>query len=227
MSQDITVKLTGVDKSYTEGGRHRTVLKNIHAGFPRCQFIVIQGRSGSGKSTLLNLLGGLDLPDRGEIVCNGQIINRLDEEQRTLLRRRQIGFVFQFIHLLPTLTVAENLGLPLELNQVEAGEARARIEQFLTEFSMLDRMHDFPDQLSGGEQQRIAIARAVIHRPALVLADEPTGNLDRATERQVLAVLEQLPEAHNVTVICATHSPEVAAIADAVYQLDGGGLQRV
>ena len=226
MSQDITVKLTGVDKSYTEGGRHRTVLKNIDAGFPRRQFIVIQGRSGSDKSTLLNLLGGLDLPDRGEIVCNGQIINRLDEEQRTLLRRRQIGFVFQFIHLLPTLTVAENLGLPLELNRIETGEARARIEQLLTEFSLLDRMHDFPDQLSGGEQQRIAIARAVIHRPALVLADEPTGNLDSDTERQVLAVLERLPETHDVTLICATHSPEVAACADAVYQLDRGALRR-
>ena len=226
MSQDITVKLTGVDKSYAEGGQQRNVLKDVNAELPARRFIVIQGRSGSGKSTLLNLLGGLDLPDRGEIDYHGQIINRLDEEQRTLLRRRQIGFVFQFIHLIPTLTVAENLALPLELNRVEAAAAHERVAHFLTEFSLLDRMHAFPDQLSGGEQQRIAIARAVIHRPALVLADEPTGNLDRATEQQVLAVLERLPETQQVTVVCATHSPEVTAIADIVYQLDGGSLQR-
>jgi len=226
MTQDITVKLSGVDKSYQEGGRSRSVLRNVTIEFPPRRFIVIRGRSGSGKSTLLNLLGGLDLPERGEITCNGQVINRLDEENRTLLRRRHIGFVFQFIHLIPTLTVAENLTFPLELNEVPAGEAQARIELLLREFGLLDRLHDFPDQLSGGEQQRVAIARAVVHRPALVLADEPTGNLDRETERLVLTMLAQLPQSHDVTLICATHSAEVAASADAVYELDGGTLRR-
>jgi len=224
MTQDNTVKLTGVEKSYAEGEQNRTVLKNINAEFSHCRFIVIQGRSGSGKSTLLNLLGGLDLPDQGDVSIHGQIINRLKEHERTLLRRRRIGFIFQFIHLIPTLTVAENLAFPLELNKINGEDAQALIEKILTDLSLQDRMHSFPDQLSGGEQQRIAIARAVIHTPALVLADEPTGNLDRSTERQVLDVMEQLPTRHNVTVICATHSPEVAAIADEVYRLDSGNL---
>jgi putative ABC transport system ATP-binding protein len=227
MSHDTTVKLTGVDKSYLEGGRSRAVLRDVNAEFPSSRFIVIQGRSGSGKTTLLNLMGGLDLPDRGEIRVDGRIINRLDEDQRTRLRRRRIGFVFQFIHLIPTLTVAENLAFPLELNGVDADAAQARIEAMLAEFALPDRMRAFPDQLSGGEQQRVAIARAVIHRPALVLADEPTGNLDRATEREVLAVLGRLPADYAVTVVCATHSPEVASCADAVYHLDGGAMRRV
>ena len=223
---DATVRLTGVEKSYAEGMQKRIVLNNINAEFPHCRFIVIQGRSGSGKSTLLNLLGGLDLPDRGEVIIHGQQINRLDEYQRTMLRRRRIGFVFQFIHLIPTLTVAENLAFPLELNHINGAEARYRIEAILTDFDLHDRMDAFPDQLSGGEQQRVAIARAVIHTPAVVLADEPTGNLDRTTERQVLAVMQQLPARHKVTVVCVTHSPEVAAIADEIYRLDGGNLLR-
>lgn len=226
MSQDKTVKLTGVEKSYAEGGQNRSVLININAEFTHCRFIVIQGRSGSGKSTLLNLLGGLDLPDRGDVSIHGQVINRLNERERTLLRRRRIGFIFQFIHLIPTLTVAENLAFPLELNNINGAQAHELIENILNDFSLHDRMHSFPDQLSGGEQQRIAIARAVIHTPAVVLADEPTGNLDRTTERQVMDVIAQLPARHEVTVVCATHSPEVAAIADEVYLLDSGNLLR-
>jgi putative ABC transport system ATP-binding protein len=219
------VKLTGVDKSYVEGDTLRAVLRGISVEFPARRFSVIQGRSGSGKSTLLNLLGGLDLPDRGDIEFLGHIVNRLDEEQRTLLRRRHVGFVFQFIHLIPILTVAENLAFPLELNRIKAGAVRDRVAELLDEFSLLDRMHAYPDQLSGGEQQRVAIARAVIHAPALVLADEPTGNLDRDTEREVLAVLARLPDRHRVSVVCATHSHEVAAMADARFTLDGGGLR--
>ena len=193
MSQESTIKLMDVEKNYTEGEQKRAVLKKINAEFPHCKFVVIQGRSGSGKSTLLNLLGGLDIPDSGDISIHGQSINRLSENERTLLRRARIGFVFQFIHLIPTLTVAENLAFPLELNNITGLEAQELIEKILVDFSLQDRMHSFPDQLSGGEQQRVAIARAVIHTPALVLADEPTGNLDRATERQVLEVLALLP----------------------------------
>lgn len=226
MTRDKTVKLTGVDKSYAEGERNRSVLSNINVEFSHCRFVVIQGRSGSGKSTMLNLLGGLDLPDRGEVSIHGQLINRLNEHERTLLRRRQIGFIFQFIHLIPTLTVAENLAFPLELNNINGVQAQELIVNTLADFSLQDRMHSFPDQLSGGEQQRVAIARAVIHTPSVVLADEPTGNLDRATEQQVLEVLAQLPARHEVTVVCATHSPDVAALADEVYLLDSGNLLR-
>lgn len=226
MSQDTTVKLIGVDKSYAEGGQRRCVLNSINAEFPHRKFVVIQGRSGSGKSTLLNLLGGIDLPDKGDIGINGQFINRLSEQERTLIRRSHIGFVFQFFNLIPTLTVAENLALPLELNNINTDEACVRIEKILTDFSLLDRKDSFPDQLSGGEQQRIAIARAVIHTPAIVLADEPTGNLDLETEGQVLDILKQLPINHNVTVICASHSPEVAAVADEIYLLDNGTLRQ-
>ena len=226
MSQESTIKLIDVNKSYIEGGQERTVLKDINAEFPHCKFVVIQGRSGSGKSTLLNLLGGLDVPDRGDISIHGQSINRLNENERTLLRRARIGFVFQFIHLIPTLTVAENLAFPLELNNISGREAQELIEKNLVDFSLQDRMHSFPDQLSGGEQQRVAIARAVIHTPALVLADEPTGNLDHATERQVLEVMALLPAGRQVTVVCATHSAEVAAIADEVYVLDSGNMTR-
>ena len=226
MAQEGTIKLAEVEKNYTEGGQRRPVLKNINAEFPHCKFVVIQGRSGSGKSTLLKLLGGLDLPDSGDISIHGQSINRLSESERTLLRRARIGFIFQFIHLIPTLTVAENLGFPLELNNITGRDAQDMIENILTDFSLQDRMHSFPDQLSGGEQQRVAIARAVIHTPAVVLADEPTGNLDRATERQVLEVMAQLPAGRQVTVVCATHSAEVAAIADEIYRLDSGNLLR-
>ena len=226
MSQESTIKLIDVNKSYIEGGQERTVLNNINAEFPYRKFVVIQGRSGSGKSTLLNLLGGLDVPDRGDISIHGQLLNQLNESERTLLRRARIGFVFQFIHLIPTLTVAENLAFPLELNNINGKEAQELIEKTLVDFSLQDRMHSFPDQLSGGEQQRIAIARAVIHTPAVVLADEPTGNLDHATERQVLEVMALLPAGRQVTVVCATHSAEVAAIADEVYVLDSGNLTR-
>lgn len=224
MSQDTTVKLTGVEKSYFEGEQRRIVLTRINMELPRRKFIVIRGRSGSGKSTLLNLLGGLDLPDRGDIGINGQFINKLTEQERTLIRRHHIGFVFQFFNLIPTLTVAENLAFPLELNNVSTVDTNTRIDEILQAFSLQDRRDSFPDQLSGGEQQRIAIARAVIHTPSIVLADEPTGNLDRDTEREVLELLKQLPEDRKVTVICATHSPEVAAHADEIYELDNGTL---
>lgn len=226
MSQDTTVKLIDVEKSYVEAEKRRVVLTRINAELPRRKFIVIRGRSGSGKSTLLNLLGGLDLPDSGDIGINGRYINKLTEQERTLIRRHKIGFVFQFFNLIPTLTVAENLAFPLELNNIKTDDANTRIDNVLEAFSLHDRRESFPDQLSGGEQQRIAIARAVIHTPSIVLADEPTGNLDSDTEREVLDLLNRLPEDHEVTVICATHSPEVAARADEIYELDNRTLIR-
>jgi len=218
------IRLSNIRKSYLEGGVHRNVLEGIDADFPRGKFIIIEGRSGSGKSTLLNLLAGIDQPDSGEIAIDGQIINRLTERQRTLFRRRHIGFIFQAFNLIPTLTVAENLRFPLELNGVLGEPAKRKVRELLGSFSLADREHSFPDQLSGGEQQRIATARAIIHTPLIVLADEPTGNLDLESELKVLELLKNLPKHRGITVICATHSNEIASIADEVYRLDAGRL---
>ena len=220
------IRLSNVRKSYLEGNVRRPVLEDTSSEFAQGKFIVVEGRSGSGKSTLLNLLAGIDLPDSGEVMINGQIINQLSERQRTLFRRRHIGFIFQSFNLIPTLTVAENLRFPLELNGIDGEHAGFMVHELLDKFSLADRKDSFPDQLSGGEQQRIATGRAIIHTPLLVLADEPTGNLDLESELQALALLRKLPEQHHVTVICATHSNEIASIADEVYLLDKGKLHR-
>ena len=204
----------------------RQVLQDASGDFPQGKFIVIEGRSGSGKSTLLNLLAGIDLPDSGDVMIDGQVINQLSERQRTLFRRKHIGFIFQSFNLIPTLTVAENLRFPLELNGIDGERARSMVHELLQKFSLADREDSFPDQLSGGEQQRIATGRAIIHTPLIVLADEPTGNLDLESERRALELLKKLPEQHQVTVICATHSNEIASIADEVYQLEKGKLLR-
>ena len=224
MSDIPLIKLSHVHKGYHEGGIRREVLTDNNAEFHKGGIIVIQGRSGSGKSTLLNLLAGIDLPDRGYISVNDQVITQQDEQQRTLFRRKHLGFVFQFFNLVSTLTVFENIAFPLELNSFHKNEIRHRVEGLLEEFSLEDRIHSFPDQLSGGEQQRVAIARAIVHMPTLILADEPTGNLDLETEKNVLQILKALPGQHDVTVVCATHSKEIADIADRVYSLEQGKL---
>ena len=220
------IRLSSVRKSYLEGNVSRQVLQDASGDFPQGKFIVIEGRSGSGKSTLLNLLAGIDLPDSGDVMIDGQVINQLSERQRTLFRRKHIGFIFQSFNLIPTLTVAENLRFPLELNGIDGERARSMVHELLQKFSLADREDSFPDQLSGGEQQRIATGRAIIHTPLIVLADEPTGNLDLESERRALELLKKLPEQHQVTVICATHSNEIASIADEVYQLEKGKLLR-
>lgn len=219
-------KLIGVCKSYREGTRDRKVLGDVNAEFQAGKFIAVRGRSGSGKSTLLNLLGGLDLPDAGEIMIKERSLNTLNEQQRTLYRRRHIGFVFQSINLIPTLSVGENLAFPLQLNGVRHEALTSRVRSMLEDFSLAERIDSFPDQLSGGEQQRVAIARAIVHTPDVVLADEPTGNLDRDTEEQILSILWRLPQDHGVTVICATHSPEIASRADTIFRIDNGRLQQ-
>jgi putative ABC transport system ATP-binding protein len=186
--------------------------------------IALLGRSGSGKSTLLNLLAGIDRPDTGDVRIAGQSVVTMGEPALTLLRRRHIGFIYQFFNLIPTLTVAENLALPLELNGVPAARRRERIAALLGKVGLDGREGAFPDQLSGGEQQRVAIARAIIHDPALVLADEPTGNLDAQTGHRVLELLSHLFRDEGHTLILVTHSREVSAIADRVFAVDGGRL---
>ncbi len=188
------------------------------------EFVVILGRSGSGKSTLLNLIGAMDTPTDGHIWFGGRRIDSLDEDSRTLFRRQHVGFVFQAYNLIPTLTVAENLLLPLALNKLGGDSPEARVRYFLEQLDMADKFERFPEQLSGGEQQRVAIARALIHQPTLVIADEPTGNLDLDTGRQVLGLLDRLTRAEGRTLVMATHSQEVIGMADRVLTLSSGRL---
>jgi putative ABC transport system ATP-binding protein len=211
-------------KSYYEGELRRVVLQNAHAEFEPGQMTVILGRSGSGKSTLLNLISGIDAPDSGQIWIDGRDLTGLSERDRTLFRRARIGFIFQFFNLIPTLTVGENVSLPLELNRVARTEAREKSEKLLESVGLLDRWNTFPEKLSGGEQQRVALARALVHEPLLILADEPTGNLDEETGSQVLALLARLAREQDRTLLMVTHSLEAASHADRVLRLTHGQL---
>jgi putative ABC transport system ATP-binding protein len=218
------VELSGVVKSYREGESERVVLRAVDLSVTPGEIVVLLGRSGSGKSTLLNLMSGIDRPTSGIVRVEGEDVAALSETARTRLRRRRIGFIFQFYNLIPTLTVEENLRLPLELNGVDGTTGRTRALDLLGEVGLADRAASFPDRLSGGEQQRVAVARALVHEPALVLADEPTGNLDAESARQVLALLAGLARREGKTVIAASHSDEVAALADRVFMLADGRL---
>ena len=218
------VELAGVTKTYREGDRDQTVLRDVDATVARGELVVVVGRSGSGKSTLLNLIGGIDQPTAGEIVVDGVPLTGVSEEARTRFRRGRIGFVFQFFNLIPTLTVAENLLLPLELNGRTGVAARRTALQRLEEVGLADRATAFPERLSGGEQQRVAVARALVHDPLLVLADEPTGNLDLETGRQVLELLDRLTRQAKKTMVMATHSREVVGLADRVLVIRDGRL---
>jgi len=186
--------------------------------------VAICGRSGSGKTTLLNLLAGLDQPSEGRVVVGGLCVNEATDRERTLFRRDHVGFVFQFFNLVPTLTVAENVRLPAELGGRPGGEAAARARSLLARVGLDDRADDFPDALSGGEQQRAAIARALVRDPRLVLADEPTGNLDDATGGAVLDLLLEATRGALKTLVLVTHSREVAGRADRVFTIDDGHL---
>jgi putative ABC transport system ATP-binding protein len=219
------LRLENLSKSYPEGARVRTVLESAHASFARGEFAAIVGQSGSGKSTLLNLISGIDRADGGAIWLDGLNLTALDDRSRTLFRRQRIGFIFQFFNLLPTLTVAENVSLPLELNNRNGAEAAERVAAMLAAVGLGDRLAAFPDRLSGGEQQRVAIARALIHDPQIVLADEPTGNLDEATGRQVLDLLDRVTRQAGKNMLLVTHSAEAAAVADTVWDLHAGKLE--
>jgi putative ABC transport system ATP-binding protein len=211
-------------KSYYEGDLSRVVLQNAHAEFEPGQMTVILGKSGSGKSTLLNLISGIDAPDSGQIWVDGRDLTALSERDRTLFRRARIGFIFQFFNLIPTLTVGENVSLPLELNRLPRAEAREKAEALLDSVGLLDRWTTFPEKLSGGEQQRVALARALVHDPLLILADEPTGNLDEETGSQVMSLLARLAREQNRTLLMVTHSLDAALHADRVLRLTHGQL---
>lgn len=211
------VRFENLTKAFPEGDRPRLVLDAASYRLEAGTFSALLGRSGSGKSTLLHLLAGLERPDSGHIWCSDTELTALSEEQMTLYRRRHIGFIFQFFHLFPTLTVDENVGLSLELSGI-----RGEVGPLLERVGLWDRRGAYPDRLSGGEQQRVAVARALIHRPQLLLADEPTGNLDAENGAQVLQLLRELSRDQGTTLLVATHSPEVAAAADRVLEVRGG-----
>jgi len=220
----VFLRLQNLTKSFSEGETRRVVLDDVHWEFETGRFFAIVGKSGSGKSTLLNLISGIDLPERGAVWINGHNLTAWDERERTLFRRTAIGFVFQFFNLIPTLTVGENVLLPLELNRVPRREARRRAEAMLAYVGLADRWSTFPEKLSGGEQQRVALARALVHDPPLILADEPTGNLDDETGAHILDLLARLAREGQRTLVMVTHSPEAASYADHVLRLSHGRL---
>jgi putative ABC transport system ATP-binding protein len=218
------IRLVRLAKAYQEGERRRVVLDGVSADFARGEFVALLGRSGSGKSTLLNLISGIDRPDAGQVWVAGRELTALGERDRTLFRRRQLGFIFQFFNLIPTLRVIENVTLPLELEGVSPKAARESAAPLLEAVGLLDRSNAWPDRLSGGEQQRVAIARALVHDPQFLLADEPTGNLDEESGRLVLALLDRLTRQAGKNLLMVTHSAESAAMADRIYELHAGKL---
>jgi len=219
------IAIRQLSRSFREGERIHRVLEGADATIASAEVVAVIGRSGSGKSTLLNLISGIDRPDSGSVSIDGQEISSLPEPQRTIWRRQRIGFVYQFFNLLPTLDVAENVRLVLELNAVRGREARERSAEVLTAVGLGDRLHGAVDSLSGGEQQRVAIARALVNRPRVLLADEPTGNLDDETAQQVLPVLLSLARTNGATLLIVTHDEALARAADRVLELKDGRLQ--
>ncbi len=218
------VRIRDLSRSFWEGERQHDVLRNLSVEFAQGETVALRGRSGSGKSTLLNLISGIDVPDAGEVEVSGKSITGMSERERTLFRREHIGFVYQAFNLVSTLSVSDNIRLVLELNGIGREQADQRILKLLDAVGLRDRAESYPDILSGGEQQRVAIARALAHEPVLLLADEPTGNLDDRTAEGVLQLLDELVRQAGGTMIIATHSAGVAEYSDRVLELQNGAL---
>ena len=216
--------LDSVSRSFGAGVHRRSVLDRVSVSIAAASETVIIGRSGCGKSTLLNLISGIDQPDAGRVIFDGVDLGALAEPARTVFRRRRVGFVYQFFNLLPTLNVEENVRLVLSLDGVGSAEARRRSRALLERVGLGDRLHSPVDVLSGGEQQRVALARALVHDPALLLADEPTGNLDEVTAAQLAPLLRELARERGATVVLVTHDRQLAAGADRCLTLRDGQL---
>jgi putative ABC transport system ATP-binding protein len=215
------LRCEALSKTYPSGDRRITVLRDVSFELEAGTFLAVVGPSGSGKSTLLALLAGLEQPTGGRVVLDGALLSLLSEDERARLRAEKVGFVFQFFHLIPTLTARENVQVPLELRGEEAG---ARAAELLERVGLADRGHHYPAQLSGGEQQRVALARAFIHRPRILFADEPTGNLDAESGRNVVGLMAELNRELGTTLVLVTHDPELAARAGRLIRLADGAL---
>jgi putative ABC transport system ATP-binding protein len=216
------IELRGVSKTVTSGTHPLTILQPLTMTIPRGQFVAIVGASGSGKSTLLGLIAGLDAPSSGAVVIDGVDITRLSEDALARLRGEKIGFVFQFFHLIPSLTAYENVLVPMEI--AGAADATARADRLLNEVGLTDRGHHYPSQLSGGEQQRVALARALANDPPILLADEPTGNLDTTNGHHILELLQGIHRTRGTTLVLVTHDRELAAVAEARVVLRDGAV---
>jgi len=221
---DILLSARGLKKTYVMGKRSLEVLRGVSVEISRGDFVALRGASGTGKSTLLHLLGGLDTPNAGEIIFDGQDVSHFSESQLTHFRNRRVGFVFQSYHLLPELTALENVCLPARVARMSTGSTVRRAEELLTRVGLQGRLDHKPSELSGGEQQRVAIARALINEPELLLADEPTGNLDSHTGGEIIELLKSLRPEKNMTLIIATHDAKVASSAPRVIELVDGQI---
>jgi putative ABC transport system ATP-binding protein len=219
------IRLTGVSKVVQSGQDQLVILHPLDLEVPRAQFLSIMGPSGSGKSTLLGLIAGLDAPTSGRVEIDGEDLTSLGEDALARLRGAKIGFVFQFFHLLPSLTALENVLVPMEIAGLPDAGAKSR--KLLEEVGLSERTHHYPSQLSGGEQQRVALARALANDPPILLADEPTGNLDSANGRHIVEILLGIHERRGTTIVLATHDPDLAARADRVLVLRGGRIERM
>ncbi len=211
------VQMLDIDKSFDDSGSRRTIFSRASARFLSGNISMIVGKSGVGKSSLLNLISGIDQPDKGRILVGDHCVSAMSDTDRTLFRRRHIGFVYQFFNLIPVLTVLENVTLIAELDKMPRHTILDRARSLLEQVGLWDRRQDFPETLSGGEQQRVAIVRALVNDPALVLADEPTGNLDQETGRTILEMISSLVRRQQKTLIMVTHSPDAAAWADQMF----------
>ena len=218
------IKLNHVSKHYEEGSDNREILRDINAEIKTTEVVSFIGKSGIGKSTLLNLISGIDVCDCGDITIDAVFINKLSDAKRTLFRRKNIGFVFQFFNLVSTLTIEENIALPLKLNKFDPETTNQTVDRLLEHVGLLDRKKSFPDKLSGGEQQRIAVARALSHNPKLIIADEPTGNLDTNNSSMLMGLLVSLAKEYGTTIIIATHSDEVLKYSDRIMSIESGIL---
>ncbi len=218
------IQVRDLDKTYRRGGEEIHVLQGLNLDVSQGEFVAFMGPSGSGKTTLLNLLGGLDVPTRGSITVAGDEITHMSSGKLTEWRARHVGFVFQMYNLIPVLTAFQNVELPLLLTKLSKGERRSHVETVLSVVGLSDRMNHFPRQLSGGQEQRVTIARAIVSDPTFLLCDEPTGDLDRKSADEVMALIEELVEHHHKTVLMVTHDPVIAARAHTTLHLDKGVL---
>ncbi len=218
------IKLDKISKIFTEGVIQHRVLVDVDFEFESGKIYIMYGKSGSGKSTLLNLISGIDTPTSGKITINGSEISSFNENNRTLFRRNNIGFIFQFFNLIPTLNVIENLLLPIELVKNLDKNDLIFAEDLLKKIGLSNRGETYPDKLSGGEQQRVAIARALVHNPSIILADEPTGNLDYETGKNIIELLDNLVRKQNKTMLMATHSQDVIGLADYIVRVKDSKL---